>query len=145
MCENNYSNFFIPRHKKREKRRQAPKPNMNESLESLKTSIILFPANLMSLIIFESRMDDVPSRLILSPRPHAQDAPTPVPAHWLILYGGRPFYHWSGGISAAMVVLLGVVGVQDVAAILILAVPEKAEDAATTVAVACWRPWLQGL
>ena len=98
----------------------------------------------MLLVIFESRMDDVPSRLIFSPRPHAQDAPTPVPAHRLILYRRRSLYRCSGS-SVVLSVLVGLVRVQDVATILVLAVPEQAENAATAVAEARWGPWFQGL
>ena len=75
-------------------------------------------------------MDDIPSRLILSPRPHAQDTAAPVMVHGLAVDRGRPLYLCGGGSSVSVTIFLGIVGMQDVATVLVLAVFEEAKDAA---------------
>lgn len=92
-------------------------------------------------------MDHITPRLILSPRKHTQDTPPPasVVGPELHIFNGRGSL--DGGRHGGLTIppLGGVARVQHVAAVLVLAVLEQAQDASAALALARSGRALRGL
>lgn len=78
-------------------------------------------------------MDDVPAELILPPGPDAQDTAVALTRSWLVGRGTLDL-GTLGATPSGPLLRVAVAGVQDIAAVLVLAVLEEAKD--TTVAPA---------